>query len=94
MVFEITVGAGAAIGIWYRISKIRARQKAWPETPPEWSARVKVFMWLHVLAFVGLIGKFDTFESGLMFGLIFVGAMKLTEELAEAAIDSYHDLRS
>ena len=94
MVFEITAGLGALCGAIHRLGKLGIIPAYGYEREREWPAGFKLVMWGFVLATVVEIGRFEDFESGLLFGLVFVGAWKLTEEAAELVADCVEGLRS
>lgn len=50
-------------------------------------AGIKLLLWLFVLGAVGMIGNFDNFAGGLLFGLAFVGSWKICEEFTGFVVD-------
>ncbi|MCB2083421.1 MAG: hypothetical protein KDD90_05145, partial [Sphingomonadaceae bacterium] len=85
MVLELTILAGAVGGVIHRLGKLDfiPNYGQQPSTP---AAFKLVTMAMLVLA-VATIGNFETFQSGLMFGLVALGSWKIAEEAAETVID-------
>jgi hypothetical protein len=87
MVFEVTIGIEAACGVIHRLGKLGFIPSYGYDRAADMPAGFKLLAWLHVLGAVALIGNFDNFESGLLFGLAFVGAWKVCEEVTGLAVD-------
>ena len=86
MVLWVTIGAGALCGASHRLGKLGMIPSYGYDSERPWPAAFKVLAWAMVLAAVGLIGGFDGFGDGLLFGLAFVGAWKIAEEVAEMVL--------
>ncbi len=94
MVLEITVGAGALFGATHRLGKLGVIPNyGYERSRAAWPAWLKLVTWGHILAGVAVMGAFDSFESGLLFGLAFIGAWKVAEEAAEVAFDLVETVR-
>lgn len=94
MVFELTAGAGAVCGAIHRLGKLGVIPSYGYDRERPSGAGLKLLVWAMIIGMVGMTGKFDSFGSGLMFGLIFVGAWKVAEEAAEFLADCVESWRA
>ena len=94
MVFELTAGIAAICGAVHRFGKLGYIPAYGYDRANQWPAGLKLLLMIMSIGTVGIIGKFENFESGFLFGLVFIGSWKLSEEALEFIVDCWEGLRT